>query len=76
MARPMSDFAATTSEAHTTEGASIDHGRGLPGPGRVDQAVELPLRDEDARGRLIALFATGLDLHLEDEAAVVATTGA
>jgi ATPase family associated with various cellular activities (AAA) len=43
-------------------------------PGRVDQAVELPVPDEQARARLIALFGKGLDLHLEDEGAVVAAT--
>jgi hypothetical protein len=29
MARPMSDFAATISEAYATEGAAIDLGRGV-----------------------------------------------
>jgi hypothetical protein len=43
-------------------------------PGRVDQAVELALPDEDARARLIALFGSGLDLRLKDEGAVVAAT--
>jgi ATPase family associated with various cellular activities (AAA) len=43
-------------------------------PGRVDQAVELPLPDEEARARLLSLFGSGLDLRLEDEGAVVAAT--
>jgi ATP-dependent 26S proteasome regulatory subunit len=43
-------------------------------PGRVDQAVEFPLPDESARGRLIELFASGLQLRLTDAAAVVAAT--
>jgi hypothetical protein len=43
-------------------------------PGRVDQAVEFPLPDEDARARLIALFSRGLDLALADKGAVVAAT--
>ena len=43
-------------------------------PGRVDQAVEFPLPDEDARARLIKLFASGLELRLDDMGAVVAAT--
>jgi hypothetical protein len=43
-------------------------------PGRVDQAVELPLPDEEARRRLIELFGSGLDLRLKDPGAVVAAT--
>ena len=43
-------------------------------PGRVDQAVEFPLPDDDARARLIRLFGSGLELRLTDEAAVVAAT--
>jgi len=43
-------------------------------PGRVDQAVEFPLPDDEARARLIQLFGSGLELHLSDERAVVAAT--
>ena len=43
-------------------------------PGRVDQAVEFPLPDADARGRLIELFCKGLDARLEDRTAVVEAT--
>jgi hypothetical protein len=43
-------------------------------PGRVDLAVEIPLPDAAARGRLIALYARGLDLRLEDVDAVVGRT--
>jgi ATPase family associated with various cellular activities (AAA) len=43
-------------------------------PGRVDQAVELPLPDEQARARLIELFASGLDVALEDRDSIVAGT--
>jgi len=43
-------------------------------PGRVDLAVEIPLPDAAARERLIALYARGLDLRLEDVGAVVART--
>jgi hypothetical protein len=46
-------------------------------PGRVDQAVELPLPDEDARLRLLELFSIGLDAQLSDQGAIVkATEGA
>jgi ATP-dependent 26S proteasome regulatory subunit len=43
-------------------------------PGRVDQAVELPLPDEEGRRRLIELFGSGLDLRLKDQGAVVTAT--
>jgi cell division protease FtsH len=43
-------------------------------PGRVDLAVELPLRDEDARRRLLELYGRGLDLRLEDLDSVVQRT--
>jgi hypothetical protein len=43
-------------------------------PGRVDQAVEFPLPDEEARGRLIDLFGSGLELRIEDIGAVVTAT--
>ena len=43
-------------------------------PGRIDLAVELPLPDDDARRRLLALYGRGLDLALEDPEAVVART--
>jgi cell division protease FtsH len=44
-------------------------------PGRIDLAVELPLPDDDARRRLLALYGRGLDLELKDTEAVVARTG-
>jgi cell division protease FtsH len=43
-------------------------------PGRVDLAVEIPLPDEDARRRLIELYARGLDLRLDDRDALVRRT--
>jgi ATPase family associated with various cellular activities (AAA) len=43
-------------------------------PGRVDQAVEFPLPDADARSRLIDLFGRGLDMGLTDRDAIVAET--
>lgn len=32
-------------------------------PGRIDQAIEVPLPDEDCRRRLLALYARGTDLQ-------------
>ena len=43
-------------------------------PGRVDQAVEFPLPDPEARGRLVDLFCTGIDVQLQDRAAIVEAT--
>lgn len=43
-------------------------------PGRVDQAVEFPLPDAEARGRLIDLFCTGVGARLEDRGAIVEAT--
>jgi hypothetical protein len=43
-------------------------------PGRVDQAVELPLPDPAARARLIDLFCAGLEVKLTDRNAIVAET--
>jgi ATP-dependent 26S proteasome regulatory subunit len=35
-------------------------------PGRIDQAIEIPLPDADCRRRLLALYAQGLTLELTD----------
>ncbi|MGF1470704.1 MAG: AAA family ATPase [Rubrobacteraceae bacterium] len=43
-------------------------------PGRIDQAVEIPLPDAECRRRLLNLYGEGLDLRLEDPEAVVART--
>jgi ATPase family associated with various cellular activities (AAA) len=43
-------------------------------PGRVDQAVELPLPDAEGRGRLIDLFSSGLEVALDDRDSIVAAT--
>jgi cell division protease FtsH len=43
-------------------------------PGRIDQAIEIPLPDEECRRRLIALYAKGLDLRLQDVESLVART--
>jgi ATPase family associated with various cellular activities (AAA) len=43
-------------------------------PGRVDQAVEFPLPDAEARGRLVDLFCTGIGVRLKDRGAIVEAT--
>jgi cell division protease FtsH len=43
-------------------------------PGRIDLAVELPLPDDEARRRLLELYARGLELELANPDAVVART--
>jgi DNA polymerase III delta prime subunit len=43
-------------------------------PGRVDLAVEVGVPDADARRRLIALYAEGLDLRLQEPDRVVERT--
>ena len=35
-------------------------------PGRIDQALEVPLPDADCRERLIGLYGQGLQLHVSD----------
>ena len=47
-------------------------------PGRIDLAVELPLPDEECRRRLLALYAEGLNLRLDEtelETVVALTEG-
>lgn len=43
-------------------------------PGRIDQATEITLPDDDSRRRLISLYGKGLDLRLEDPGAVIPRT--
>jgi hypothetical protein len=43
-------------------------------PGRIDQAVEVPLPDEDCRSRLLDLYGHGLDLRLTRRKALLART--
>ena len=43
-------------------------------PGRIDQAIEIPLPDEECRHRLIELYARGIDLRLGDRASLVRRT--
>jgi ATP-dependent 26S proteasome regulatory subunit len=61
-------FVMTTNRADLLEPALAAR------PGRVDQAVEFPLPDAEARSRLLDLFGRGLDLALADRATVVAET--
>jgi hypothetical protein len=41
-------------------------------PGRIDQAIEVPLPDADCRQRLVDLYAKGIDLRLKDPQALIA----
>ena len=59
-------FVLTTNRADLLEPALAAR------PGRVDQAVELPLPDADGRRRLLALYGEGLNLAAADAEAVVA----
>jgi ATP-dependent 26S proteasome regulatory subunit len=61
-------FVMTTNRADLLEPALAAR------PGRVDQAIEFPLPDAEARGRLIELFCEGIDTRLDDPAAVVNAT--
>jgi hypothetical protein len=61
-------FVLTTNRADLLEPALAAR------PGRIDQAVEFPLPDAEARGRLIDLFCTGLDADLDVRPEVVAAT--
>jgi ATPase family associated with various cellular activities (AAA) len=61
-------FVMTTNRADLLEPALAAR------PGRVDQAVEFPLPDTDARSRLLDLFGRGLDVALSDREAIVTET--
>jgi hypothetical protein len=54
-------FVLTTNRADLLEPALAAR------PGRIDQAVELPLPDAEGRRRLIALYGDGLDLTATDD---------
>ena len=43
-------------------------------PGRVDQAIEVPLPDEDCRRRLFDLYSDGLKLELDDRDSLIHRT--
>ena len=61
-------FLLTTNRADLLEPALAQR------PGRVDQAVELPLPDAEGRRRLLALYRGNLDLQLSDTEPIVAQT--
>ncbi|MCY4533606.1 MAG: ATP-binding protein [Gammaproteobacteria bacterium] len=61
-------FVCTTNRAEVVETAIASR------PGRIDFAVEIGRPQEHERKRLLDLYAKGLDLRLEDEAAVVDAT--
>jgi len=43
-------------------------------PGRIDQAIEIPLPDAECQRRLLNLYGEGLDLQLEDPEIVISRT--
>jgi hypothetical protein len=59
-------FVLTTNRADLLEPALAAR------PGRIDQAVELPLPDATGRRRLIALYGMGLDLTMGDDESLIA----
>ena len=61
-------FVMTTNRADLLEPALAAR------PGRVDQAVEFPLPDADARSQLLDLFGRGLDMAVTERATIVAET--
>jgi ATP-dependent 26S proteasome regulatory subunit len=63
-------FVLTTNRADLLEPALAAR------PGRVDEAVELPLPDAEGRRRLIALYGEGLELEaMRDESLIEALDG-
>jgi ATP-dependent 26S proteasome regulatory subunit len=61
-------FLLTTNRADLLEPALAQR------PGRVDQAVELPLPDAEGRRQLLALYRGNLDLAIVDTDSIVAKT--
>jgi hypothetical protein len=61
-------FVLTTNRADLLEPALAAR------PGRIDEAVELPLPDEDGRMRLLDLYKGPMELRLADAEAVVGRT--
>src|SRR6185503_1688261 len=43
-------------------------------PGRIDQAIEIPLPDEDCRRRLLELYSRGMTVQLDDAQKIVQRT--
>lgn len=66
MAPPMSDFAATISEAYSTEGAAIDLGRGVHDGLLVnDVVIQVPLRMLNRHGLIAGATGTGKTISLQ-----------
>lgn len=61
-------FLMTTNRADVLEPALAAR------PGRVDQAVEIPLPDDDARHELLHLYLKGLEVDLQDPRPIVEAT--
>ena len=59
-------FVLTTNRADLLEPALAAR------PGRIDQAVELPLPDAHGRRRLLALYGKGLELQMTDDEELIA----
>jgi hypothetical protein len=61
-------FILTTNRPETLESALASR------PGRVDQAIEFPLPNEEGRGKLVRLYAQGISLSDEAVAEIVRRT--
>lgn len=61
-------FILTTNRPETLESALASR------PGRIDQAIEFPLPDEDGRGKLVRLYSRGVSLTGEAIAEIVRRT--
>ena len=61
-------FILTTNRPEALEGALTSR------PGRIDQAIEFPLPDEEGREKLVRLYSQGIELHDDLAQAVVKRT--
>ncbi|MEM1224053.1 MAG: AAA family ATPase [Planctomycetota bacterium] len=61
-------FVLTTNRPETLEAALASR------PGRIDQAIEFPLPDDDGRAKLVALYSQEVDLNAEGVAEIVRRT--
>jgi uncharacterized protein len=76
MAPPMSDFAATISEAYATEGATIDLGRGVhDGALATEAVVKVPLRMMNRHGLIAGATGTGKTITLQTIAEQLSEAG-
>ena len=76
MAPPMSDFAATISEAYATEGAAIDLGRGVhDGSLATEAVVKVPLRMMNRHGLIAGATGTGKTITLQTVAEQLSDAG-